>query len=1176
MHSGSPSLSKPYNLLSDSENGVITPSRCWLVLLLLFTHLFVSELFCQTPVETNDLNFKTKPLGLITAITSDQDGYVWISTNYGIYRYDGTDYVPMEEIFDDPPKIKSEVHTLYVDRYNQFWIYRRDLGLYRIDLNHSVWQYYPSFKEDISSSFYYSFFEDDKNNLFIPYKNGLAIYQRNSDTFDIVEIDPNQKNTRLITGQYQNKIILSIGVRIFTYDTVSGETEEITTLNKSTLISDIELDPYGYLWVSYWDPNNRGLLRYDFKTDSIIEIFRMTGPASEATGNSNVWQMLSTGESMYFVTNTHGLWRFDYQKRKLTKIGIQVNYEEHPVNQFRAIHRDKFGRLWLGNSVEIFRELIYHKQIKQISNTSTRTRLPSNHIFTVTTLSNHELAIGTDHGLALYNPISGDVREKKLPLYHDNPYNNQVRHILEDGSDMWIMTWSGLLRINIQTLQVKEQYFTRNRKRTDGPMVIDQVGAINRSAIDDEGNLWVINTDHELIKIFGTPEHRLVKKYDLRHDTIGEYCYVLKNHPKWGLMVCTDWSLWQYNSGSDDFSHSASWTAQEPIRRYQLDIATGGDSSLYVLLNDSLYTVEEDSHSFQLRKIGYPTGYHHLNHLIVQDDAIAWMTEKSGLLRWDFRNNKILHLDNEIHLFGSSFARNPELNITDLTNKGLLSIASNQGVLQIDLSKFQLNPSPPQIVITSLLINDKNHIPTPTHLPKEIILPHDQNNIQVSYSILNDEVPIARRYRYRINNNHWIPVDNQSTITLSGLAPGHYMFELTARSSDDVPALYTRKITFKIRSPWYATNIAYLFYLLFLGLLSYWFYRFRLSSILAKKEAARIKELDQFKNQFFTNITHELRTPLTVITGMANKIESEPPQWSERGARLIKRNSETLLKLINGILDLSKLEQGMTEQKLIQGDIIAYLGYLTGSFRSNAEIQNHHLRFESNYNQFLMDFDKDTVRGIMSNLISNAIKYSNKPGEIIVRVHIDESQARLKIEVIDQGIGISLEDQRLIFDRYYQVKDKAISAVGTGIGLSLTRELVSLAGGTISVRSQPGLGSTFQILLPITHTAESETLTPPSEAMTETEKEEIMASDEKKTTILIVEDNPDVSEYIRSCLDMHYHCHWAPNGKAGLEKAVFLMPDLIISDIMMPVMDGLEAARYIRQMERSDAKKIPI
>ncbi|MEN8186056.1 MAG: ATP-binding protein [Bacteroidota bacterium] len=336
---------------------------------------------------------------------------------------------------------------------------------------------------------------------------------------------------------------------------------------------------------------------------------------------------------------------------------------------------------------------------------------------------------------------------------------------------------------------------------------------------------------------------------------------------------------------------------------------------------------------------------------------------------------------------------------------------------------------------------------------------------------------------------------------------------------------------------------------------------------LKQEEKIRMKELDEFKTKFYTNITHEFRTPLTIILGMADQIKDNPGKWFAGGLEMIKRNGKDLLNLTNQMLYLSKLDANAMPVNLIQDDIAVYSRYLVESFHSLAGKKNIRLLFSSDPQEIRMDFDPDKIQDIMSNLLSNAIKFTQENGLIQVSVSKADlaSESKMILSVTDTGIGIPAEHLPNVFDRYFQADNhKEQLSKGTGLGLALTKELVRLLKGEITVQSKQGKGSTFTVQLPISNTAsEDNSLLSKEISLSSMDSDNIEQvahqTSEKKTgklMLLIVEDNKDVLRYLRSLLSDSYNIVEANNGLKGFEKAIETIPDLVISDVMMPVMDG--------------------
>jgi signal transduction histidine kinase/DNA-binding response OmpR family regulator len=323
-------------------------------------------------------------------------------------------------------------------------------------------------------------------------------------------------------------------------------------------------------------------------------------------------------------------------------------------------------------------------------------------------------------------------------------------------------------------------------------------------------------------------------------------------------------------------------------------------------------------------------------------------------------------------------------------------------------------------------------------------------------------------------------------------------------------------------------------------------------------ETRHLKEINEMKDRLFTNITHEFRTPLTVIQGMADLIRTQPEQWVEQGTKKIKMNSNILLRMVNQMLGLAKIDAGIMKVTLARRDIIRYLAFLVEMFRSEAVRRKIDLKFISADNHFEMDFDDDKLMHIISNLVSNALKFTPEGGSVVVGTNVLENGEVFTISVRDTGIGIAKDHIDHLFSRFFQVKN-GISEGGIGLGLAFTKEMTELMNGSIYVESLPGIGTEFIVNLPVTRNAtlaDSQESYLPRQAPVEHGIVSISRSSEAPL-LLIVEDNSDVIQYLNAILNMEYRIEVAGNGKSGMEKALEIIPDIILSDVIMPVMDGI-------------------
>jgi signal transduction histidine kinase/DNA-binding response OmpR family regulator len=344
----------------------------------------------------------------------------------------------------------------------------------------------------------------------------------------------------------------------------------------------------------------------------------------------------------------------------------------------------------------------------------------------------------------------------------------------------------------------------------------------------------------------------------------------------------------------------------------------------------------------------------------------------------------------------------------------------------------------------------------------------------------------------------------------------------------------------------------------------------------SEREKVMLKTISEVKSNIYTNITHEFRTPLTIIMGMSENIKGH---HQER--KLIERNSHNLLRLVNKMMDVNKLESGKLELDLVNGNIIFYLRYLTESFQSMAEEKGLMLSFESTHEKVEMAFDEVKIQHIIYNLLSNAIKFTEPGGEValtVSKVTINDID-HLELKIKDTGIGIPIDQIEKIFDRYYQARQElATKAIGSGIGLAFTKELTTFMGGALSVESEEGVGSTFSLIFPIKSDANARASS--LKAVSESQPAGSSSSFQKEGSaddlprLLIIEDNKDVAYYIQQLLHDKYQLSHAVDGEAGIQMAIETIPDIIISDVMMPKKDGFELCATLKSDERTS--HIPI
>lgn len=546
------------------------------------------------------------------------------------------------------------------------------------------------------------------------------------------------------------------------------------------------------------------------------------------------------------------------------------------------------------------------------------------------------------------------------------------------------------------------------------------------------------------------------------------------------------------------------------------------------------------------------------------------------------RNSGYLDSKNQLWFGGVNGLSKIDLNRFVIPNTAPINLQLSHVEIQqrfIDFRKLSNPIYQNSFDFGSVLSQSFDSIVTFHNYPTGLSLPYRINHLTFHVSATDWNAPHKIQYRYKIDelDQDWSIPQSDTRIDYRNLRSGHFTLQVQAQGEAQIwsaPISYT----FTIKPPWWKTWWAYCLYLLALAFIAYSLYQFLLHRQLAIAEAQRLQELDLVKSRLYTNITHEFRTPLTVISGMASQVLDNPKDWFREGLTMIERNSRHLLHLVNQLLDLSQIEAGRLTLDLIQSDIVAYLSYLTESFHSYAETKDIRLHLLPEIDELYMDFDPHQIQSIFSNLISNAIKFTGPGEDVYIKIKKQEQASGEQIcyiSITDTGLGIAADQIPHIFDRFYQTDSSSTrKSEGTGIGLALVKELIHLLGGKIEVDSQEDKGTTFMIWLPIEQKAQrGYTITSPNPALlpnpspppiesTTTDHQNI---DPSLPLVLLIEDNEDVLQYLASCLNNQYRLEKALNGQIGIEKAIQLIPDIIISDVMMPEKDGFEVLATLKE-----------
>ncbi|MCK5208780.1 MAG: response regulator, partial [Cyclobacteriaceae bacterium] len=802
--------------------------------------------------------------------------------------------------------------------------------------------------------------------------------------------------------------------------------------------------------------------------------------------------------------------------------------------------------------------------------------------------------------------------------------SNKVLSIVEEKPGiLWIGTWDGLNRFD-----TKNNKFAIYKHDPSHPSILSPNNIIYSLYIDRARNLWIgtregpdkliLNENEKIQPVFFHYKHNP----NLPHGINGIWAAAFYEDDDGFLWVGTD-GLDKFDKRKEKFicykhdpNNQNSLSNNLVSTIYQdkngvLWIGTFGgglnrfnpDTENFIhyrekdgLANDNILGILEDNHHNLW--LSTNNGLSKFNPAEVDDNGIA--------LPSAFKNYYV-HDGFQDNAFKTSYFKN---------SKGEMFLGGINGFNAFYPDSLKENLTIPVVAITDFKVFNENYkLDSSITEINQIVLSHSENFFSFDFAVLDYTVPEKNNYAYKLDglDNDWNYVDNRNFAHYTNLSPGKYIFHVKGSNNNGIWNEEGTSIKITILPPWWRTNRAYTIYLLLILSVVYSIWRFQTNRLRMKHQleiehlhAEKLEEIDRMKSQFFTNISHEFRTPLTLIKGPIQQMLSGDFKGNiKKQYQLILRNANRLMQLINQLLDLSKFDSGQMTLKTIPEDIIPLLKGLTQSFESLAKQKNINLQFQSCDINIIAYIDRDKFEKIIINLLSNAFKFTPEGGNVSVLVNLPmpeslsgsgingigskgDDTAFVEITISNSGPGIIPGQLDKIFDRFYQVDDSSVrKQEGSGIGLALTKELIEVHHGEIKVESEPGTRTTFTIHLPLgeKRLLPEEIKATTTEISSETKIDSIaiepfLSSESKiettsfqrvedSPTLLIAEDNPDMRDYMRGCLESNYIIREAENGEKGIQQALKYSPGLIISDVMMPKMDGFQFCTKIKTDERT-------
>jgi signal transduction histidine kinase/DNA-binding response OmpR family regulator/ligand-binding sensor domain-containing protein len=546
---------------------------------------------------------------------------------------------------------------------------------------------------------------------------------------------------------------------------------------------------------------------------------------------------------------------------------------------------------------------------------------------------------------------------------------------------------------------------------------------------------------------------------------------------------------------------------------------------------------------------------------IVPDQyGYQWCSTNRGLCRFHPEKQTFVTFQESDGLLNTEFNTHSYLKNTD----GTLWFGGVNGLNIIQPDQVHINTHPPIVAISGIKVRGQESTLDSDSL---LVLPYDNNHLTIDFSALDFTNSGTNRYRYRMIglHNDWIEIGTRHSANFPALQPRKYLFEVqgaTAGSDWSRPI----RLEIIIRPPWYLSWPTKIFYLLLGAALLYLYIHYRVQHFrlkdqadISRKESDRLKAFDAVKNRFFVNLAHELRTPLTVILGLAERTQRQSEELETRQHSLrIADQGQTLMALSEQILELAKLDSNHLKLHPVCADICAFCRQLTENLAPVATARGIQLQFSAQPSSIRMDFDPVQFPKILNNLLSNAIRHSRKDSLVELKITLDTPETSINIQVIDTGEGISAADLPHIFERYYQSNAESSHTGTSGIGLTLAKELAELMGGSLTVESVHGEGATFTLCLPRTQNAALLAQPEPSTVRSPVPQLLIATTaDTELPLVLVAEDNEDLAQFLEICLNGYFRVISVSNGQEAYQKALQIVPDMVLTDVAMPGMDGI-------------------
>ncbi len=1145
-------------------------------------------------------------------ITQDKSGFIWIGTRNGLNQYNGVENVIFKHDYLDSLSISNDhINDIYEDAFGKIWIATAN-GVNNYDRASGTFRRFLADGSENSLTHRYTkcIVQSKDNNIWIGTSQGLSVYNNEQQVIfrkRIKLIESNANNVISIFIDQLDRLWFCTRGGLFLY--VGEDKYERVMLDPKNETGrdlfeyrDIIQDENGLYWAA---TEEYGIFSFNFG-DQLGYVTNYNSSNSKLISNHVRKLSIVDGNELWCAT-LEGVSIINLVTRKVSV----VEGDGLSKSSFHDILEDHEGGVWLASYTGGINYYHHQNNLFPYVAKSAPLKLGSSDKSVTGFLNDKNgVWISTGDGGLIFNNENNDIFEY-FNRSNSKLSNNNIKHFTFDGKEnIWIGTYHGL---NYFDKAKKTFEVFLNDPNSQNSLIHDQVHAV---FVDVDGLVW-IGTNGGGVQTYDPIE----KKFTLI-PTLYNNIYTIYGDSRGRIWVGSNTGIECFDRISKKPLEISSLAEPSENPRNVFVNAITEDSEGRIILstqNHGFGIIENDQITWVNKRNGFHTN--NINAIQEDDNGALWVSTNTGLTKViiDNRNPDSLafHIENYYKTHGlqsNQFYPNCSMKGKD----GKLYFGGVNGYNHFYPSEIVKIEYQPKVIFSQVKVIGENTEFNPfresTHTP--IILNYSQRNIRIDFTGLSYVNPEELIYRYRLNNNDstWQNLGNQRSINMAYLPIGKHELSLQSSSSPNEWDSTSAVLKINVLPPFWRTWWAYLGYLIFFLVILYIYSNLSLkwaklkSSLLMEQfQKEKEKELHESKLKFFTDISHELRTPLTLILAPIENIlnQSDLSGRFKNQIQMIHKNGNRMFTLINQLLDLRKLETGNDQLKVAKGDFIKFIKEICLAFDAISEINQIKLNISAQEESHYLWFDRDKMEIVFYNLLSNAFKYTPKNGSITLDIRsLDKDQmpneiqkkgikGGLQLVITDSGQGIPEEEIRNIFQRYYSTRDES-NKNPTGIGLELAKRMIDLHHGQIDVSSKVQTNENSGFTSFIIFLADGNELFQPHEIIEnfkssedvsqytydfiqrekelyaenfKTDRSELIFNKQKKT-LLVVEDNPEVRQFIISLLQAEYNVIEAENGKLGLEKTLKEGPDLIICDIMMPEMTGIEMCREIKKDSR--------